>query len=46
MVWAQEEMMTEYGTAVGLGRYGLEIGTPGIKSIGSLAFGPDRKHVV
>ena len=33
--------MTEYGTAVGLGRYGLEIGTPGIKSVGSLAFGPE-----
>ncbi len=27
--------------AVSTGRYGLEIGTPGIKSVGPLAFGPD-----
>ena len=37
----QEEITTEYGTAVGLDKYGLEVGTPGIKSVGPLAFGPD-----
>ena len=24
------------------GKYGLEVGTPGIKSVGPLAFGPDE----
>ena len=33
--------MTEHGTAVGLGKYGLEVGTPDIKSVGPLAFGPE-----
>ena len=27
--------------AVGKGKYGLKVGTPGIKSVGSLAFGPE-----
>ena len=33
--------MTQYGTAVGLSKYGLEVGTPGFKSVGPLAFGPN-----
>ena len=27
--------------AVSIDKYGLEVGTPGIKSVGPLAFGPD-----
>ena len=27
--------------AVAMGKYGLEVGTPAIKSVGSLAFGPE-----
>jgi hypothetical protein len=34
-------MMREHGTAVGIGKYGLEVGTPGIKSVGPIAFGPE-----
>ena len=33
--------MSEYRSAVGTGKYGLEVGTPGIKSVGPLAFGPE-----
>ena len=33
--------MTERGTAIGTSKHGLEIGTPGIKSVGPLAFGPE-----
>ena len=33
--------MRERDLAVAMGKYGLEIGTPGIKSVGPLAFGPD-----
>lgn len=33
--------MTAYGTAVRVGKYGLEVGTPGFKSVGPLAFGPE-----
>ncbi len=33
--------MTEQVSAVGTGKYGLEVGTPGIKSVGPLAFGPE-----
>ena len=33
--------MTEQNLAVAMGKYGLEIGTPGIKSVGPLAFGPE-----
>ena len=33
--------MREHGSAVGTGKYGLEVGTPGIKSVGPLAFGPE-----
>ena len=34
-------MVSERGLAVSIGKYGLEVGTPGIKSVGPLAFGPD-----
>ena len=34
-------MVSERGLAVSMGKYGLEVGTPGIKSVGPLAFGPD-----
>ena len=33
--------MVEYGTTVGLEGFGLEVGTPSVKSVGSLAFGPE-----
>ena len=33
-------MVSERDLAVNIGKYGLEVGTPGIKSIGPLAFGP------
>ena len=33
--------MTERSSAVGTGGYGLEVGTPSIKSVGPLAFGPE-----
>ena len=33
--------MTERDLTVAMGKYGLELGTPGIKSIGPLAFGPE-----
>ena len=33
--------MSEHGVAVGTSKYGLEVGTPGIKSVGPLAFGPE-----
>ena len=33
--------MTQSSTAVGLSKYGLEVGTPGFKSVGPLAFGPE-----
>ena len=33
--------MVERQSAVAIGKYGLEVGTPGIKSVGPLAFGPD-----
>jgi len=33
--------MRERDSAVAMGKYGLEIGTPGLKSIGPLAFGPE-----
>ncbi len=33
--------MTERGIAVGTGKFGLEVGTPAIKSVGPLAFGPE-----
>jgi hypothetical protein len=33
--------MTQQSLAVGIGKYGLEVGTPGIKSVGALAFGPE-----
>ena len=34
-------MTSERGLAVSISKYGLEIGTPGIKSVGPLAFGPN-----
>ena len=34
--------MREHDLAVVMDKYGLEIGTPGIKSIGPLAFGPEE----
>ena len=33
--------MTERDLAIAVGKYGLEVGTPGIKSVGPLAFGPE-----
>ena len=33
--------MNQSGSAVGTGEYGLALGTPNIKSVGSLAFGPE-----
>jgi len=33
--------MSDHGAAVETAKYGLEVGTPGIKSVGALAFGPD-----
>ena len=33
--------MMEHGLAVDTGKYGLEVGTAGIKSIGPLSFGPE-----
>ncbi len=33
--------MVERDVAVAVGKYGLEVGSPGIKSVGPLAFGPD-----
>ncbi len=33
--------MSTHGLAVSIGKYGLEAGTPGIKSVGPLAFGPE-----
>ena len=33
--------MVELGTATNMGSYGLMVGTPAIKSVGSLAFGPE-----
>ena len=33
--------MSEYRSAVSTGKYGLEVGTPRIKSVGPLAFGPE-----
>ena len=33
--------MSAYGRTVSTSKYGLEIGTPGIKSVGSLTFGPE-----
>ena len=33
--------MNKHGSAVGTSQYGLEVGTPGIQSVGSLAFGPE-----
>ena len=33
--------MVDYGTAISLDDLGLEVGTPGIKSVGPLAFGPE-----
>jgi hypothetical protein len=33
--------MVEYGTTISLDDYGLEVGTPAIKSVGPLAFGPE-----
>ena len=33
--------MVEYGTAINLDDFGLEVGTPAIKSVGPLAFGPE-----
>ena len=33
--------MVEYGTATALETFGLAVGTPAIKSVGSLAFGPE-----
>ena len=32
--------MVEYGTTTHLEEFGLEVGTPAVKSVGSLAFGP------
>jgi hypothetical protein len=37
----QEAMMSQYQSAVSSGKYGLEVGTPAIKSVGPLAFGPE-----
>ena len=34
-------MVSKSGLAASIGRYGLEVGTPGIKSVGPLAFGPE-----
>ncbi len=34
-------MTIESGLAVSIGKYGLEVGTPGFKSVGPLAFGPN-----
>ena len=34
-------MTTERGLGVTIDKYGLEVGTPGFKSVGPLAFGPD-----
>jgi hypothetical protein len=34
-------MMTERDLAIAVGKYGLEVGTPGLKSVGPLAFGPE-----
>ena len=34
--------MREHDLAVTMSKYGLEIGTPAIKSIGPLAFGPEE----
>ena len=33
--------MVERQSAVAVGKFGLDIGTPGIKSVGPLAFGPE-----
>ena len=33
--------MSQYQSAVSSGKYGLEVGTPAIKSVGPLAFGPE-----
>ena len=33
--------MVERGLAPSISKYGLEVGNPGIKSVGPLAFGPD-----
>ena len=33
--------MVEYGTTIDLEGFGLEVGTPSVKSVGSLAFGPE-----
>jgi hypothetical protein len=33
--------MSEHGVVVGTGTYGLEVGTPALRSVGSLAFGPE-----
>lgn len=33
--------MTQIGTVIGLSKYDLEVGTPQIKSVGPLAFGPE-----
>ena len=33
--------MVQRESAVAIGKYGLEVGTPGIKSVGPLAFGPE-----
>ena len=34
-------MVSKSGLAASIGKYGLEVGTPGIKSVGPLAFGPE-----
>jgi hypothetical protein len=34
-------MVREHGPAVSIDKYSLEVGTPGIKSVGPLAFGPE-----
>ena len=33
--------MVEYGTVINLDDFGLEVGTPAVKSVGPLAFGPE-----
>ncbi len=33
--------MSEHGLSVGTGNFGLKVGTPDIKSVGPLAFGPE-----
>jgi hypothetical protein len=41
MPQGQEGKMVERNLVVTAGKYGLEIGTPGIKSVGPLTFGPE-----